>query len=123
MAGILIVEDTAAVRGLFRTILEQAGHTVREASTGSEGIKLFRETSVDLVITDIYMPDGDGLEVITKLRQEPRASKIIATSGRLGRDEMLSAAQVLGADMTLPKPVTMAELLTAVETLLGGTAA
>ena len=123
MAGILIIEDTGAVRGLFRAILEKAEHTIREASTGSEGIKVFRETPVDLVITDIYMPDGDGLEVITKLRQETRASKIIAISGRLGMDEMLSAAQVLGADMTLPKPVTADELLTAVETLLGGTAA
>ena len=119
MASILIIEDTEAVRGLFRAILEQAGHVVREASHGVEGIRLFRQAPTDLVITDIYMPDGDGLEVIRQLRQECPALKILAVSGRTGQDEILSAAKLLGADGLLLKPVGVEELRTAVANLFG----
>jgi CheY-like chemotaxis protein len=119
MASILIIEDTVAVRVVFRAILEQAGHVVREASHGREGIHLFRQAPTDLVITDIYMPDGDGLEVITHLRQAYHAVKILAISGRAGQECMLSVAARLGADGMLPKPVSMDALLTAVAKLLG----
>jgi CheY-like chemotaxis protein len=121
MASILIIDDMESVRGLFRDILQQAGHVVCEASTGSEGIRLFREAPTDVVITDIYMPEGDGLEVTTQLRQQCPALKIIAISGRGGTDEMLSAAKLMGADLILPKPVPMQKLLTAVEQLLDET--
>jgi CheY-like chemotaxis protein len=119
MASILIIEDTVAVRVLFRAILEQAGHVVCEASTGSEGIRLFRAAPTDVVITDIYMPDGDGLEVITHLRQAYHAVKILAISGRAGQECMLSVATRLGADGMLAKPVSLDALLTAVTKLLG----
>jgi CheY-like chemotaxis protein len=119
MASILIIEDTEAVRTLFHAILEQAGHVVREASHGVEGIRLFRRSPTDVVITDIYMPDGDGLEVIRQLRHEFPALKILAVSGRGGQEEMLSAAKLLGADGILLKPVGVEELLTAVANLLG----
>ena len=119
MAHILLIEDTEAVRGLFRAILEQAGYLVREASTGSEGIRLFRERPSDVVITDMYMPDGDGFEVMRTLRREVPPPKIIVISGRLSKGEFLSAAKLLGADLVLPKPVTRDELLTAVETVFG----
>lgn len=119
MASILIIEDTEAVRGLFRMILEQAGHVVHEASNGREGVRQFRQAQTDVVITDIYMPDGDGLEVITQLRQEFPTLKILAVSGRAGQEEMLSAAKLLGADGILPKPLGVEALLTAVANLFG----
>jgi DNA-binding response OmpR family regulator len=119
MAAILIIEDTEAVRGLFRAILEQAGHMVREASHGMEGIRLFHQAPTDLVITDIYMPEDDGLEVIRQLRQECPVLKILAVSGRTGQNEILTAAKLLGADDILAKPVRVEELLTAVANLLG----
>jgi len=119
MAHILLIEDTESVRGLFRRILEQAGYVVREASTGAEGIRLFRERPSDVVITDMYMPDGDGFEVMRTLRREVPVPKIIVISGRSSKGELLSAAKLLGADLVLPKPVTMDELLTAVETAFG----
>jgi CheY-like chemotaxis protein len=115
MAHILLIEDTEAVRGLFRTVLEQAGYVVHEASTGTEGIRLFRESPSDVVITDMYMPDGDGFDVISTLRREDPAPKIIVISGRSSKGEILSAAKLMGADLVLPKPVTMDDLLTAVK--------
>jgi DNA-binding response OmpR family regulator len=118
MADILLIEDTEAVRGLFRAILEQAGHVVREASTGSEGIRFFREHPADVVITDMYMPDGDGFDVMNILRCEVTVPKIIVVSGRSGQDEILTAAKLMGADLSLGKPVTKDQLLKAVETVL-----
>ncbi len=118
MAQILLIEDTEAVRGLFRAILEQAGHVVREASTGSEGIRVFREHPADVVITDMYMPDGDGFDVMNILRCEVTMPKIIVVSGRSGQEEILTAAKHMGADLALGKPVTMDQLVQAVETVL-----
>ncbi len=118
MARILLIDDTDAVRGLFRAVLEQAGHVVREARNGSEGIRVFRDTPADVVITDIYMPNGDGFEVMTTLGRELPVPKLIAISGQSGTGDMLSAAKLLGADLILPKPVSMNDLLAAVETVL-----
>ena len=120
MASILLIEDTVAVRALFRTILESGGHRVREASHGSEGVREFRKCPTEVVITDIYMPDGDGLEVICQLRRDCPAVKILAVSGRIGPDEMLSTAQLLGANGSLPKRVGVQDLLTAVANLVSG---
>ncbi len=119
MVHILLIEDTEAVRGLFRAILEQAGYVVREASTGSEGIRHFHENPSDVVITDMYMPNGDGFDVIGALRREDPAPKIIVMSGQSSKGEILSAAKLMGADLILAKPVPMDELLNAVETVLG----
>lgn len=118
MIHILLIEDTEAVRGPFRVILEQAGYVVREASTGSEGIRLFHESPSDVVITDMYMPDGDGFDVMSALRREVSVPKIIVLSGQASKAEILSAAKLMGADLVLAKPVTMDELLKAVETVL-----
>jgi CheY-like chemotaxis protein len=64
MASILLIEDDEAVRGIFRAILEPIGYCIQEASTGWEGIRRFRESPADLVMTDMDMPHGDGPEVI-----------------------------------------------------------
>lgn len=114
---ILLIDDTEEVRRLFRMVLEQAGYAVREASSGSEGIRLFRESPSDIVITDMYMPDGDGFDVLRTLRSEVLVPKIIVLSGQLGQTEMLSAAKFMGADLVLPKPVAIEALLMAVKTV------
>ena len=119
MAHILLIDDTEAVRGLFRAILEEAGHLVRDASSGSEGIRLFRERPSDVVITDIYMPGGDGFEVMNALRRAIPLPRIIGISGGFSKEEILNAADLMGADLVLAKPVTMDALLKAVETVLG----
>ena len=118
MAHILLIEDTEAVRGLFRAILEQAGHVTSEASAGSEGIRLFREHPADVVITDMYMSNGDGFDVISTLRREVPVPKIIVVSGK-SSDDLLTAAKLIGSDLVLTKPVTMDQLLKAVQTVLG----
>ena len=119
MAHILLIEDTEDVRGVLRAILEQAGYVVREASTGAEGLRLFRESPSDVVITDMYMPDGDGFDVMSTLRREVPVPKIIALSGQSSKAEILSAAKLMGADLVIAKPVTMDELLKAVEAVFG----
>lgn len=118
MARILLIDDMDAVRGLFRAVLEQAGHVVQDACNGSEGIRLFRGTPADVVITDMYMPDGDGFDVIRQVRAQIPAVKILAISGRITVDQMLSAATLMGADQALPKPVEADALVAAVASLL-----
>ena len=118
MAHILLIEDSEVVRDLFRVFLEQPGYVVRAASTGSEGMRLFREHPADVVITDLYMPDGDGFDVLNILRCEVPVPKIIVVSGRSGQDEILTAAKLMGADLALGKPVSMDQLLKAVESVL-----
>ncbi|MBA3754626.1 MAG: response regulator transcription factor [Nitrospira sp.] len=90
-----------------------------EASNGNEGIRLFHEAPTDVVITDMYMPYPDGLEVIRKLRAHFPALKILAVSGTDGPGGMLTAPKAMGADEILPKPLGVEELLTAVSNLCG----
>jgi CheY-like chemotaxis protein len=99
--------------------LEAGGHPVeiREAATGAEVLRLVREGGVDLVITDLIMPEKEGIETIQTLRGESPALPIIAISGSL-HPEYLQMARVLGADATLQKPLTSKDLLAAVFELL-----
>ncbi len=120
VASILVIEDDEAVRGLFRAILEPVGYLIQEASTGWEGIRRFRESPADLVMTDIDMPHGDGVDIIRQLRADYPAVKILAVSGSKGADELRSEAQHLGADAMLPKPVGVDELRVAVALSLHG---
>ena len=113
--SILIVDDDEQLRTLFRKVLEEAGYLVFEAPTGQEGLRLFRQTPTALVITDLLMPDMDGLEVTMALRCESPTVKIIAMTGGSGRRDFLDLAKPLGAHRTMKKPITMAELLQAVE--------
>lgn len=118
MASVLLIEDTVAVRVIFRAILESDGHCVREAADGMEGIHEFRRRPAELVVTDLYMPDGDGIELIRCVRRDCPTVKILAVSGGLGMDGLLHAARLLGADGALAKPVGMEAFLQAVRTLL-----
>jgi len=122
MAKILILEDDRSLRKAFRGILESAGHEVLEAEDGEAGLRLFRETPADLVITDLIMPKKEGIETILELRDKYSDSlKIIAMSGGgLGDPEKyLRTAKTLGADLALVKPISRKVLLDAVDDVLG----
>lgn len=122
MANILIMDDEEPIRSIVRQMLERAGHTVREAADGAEGVALFRTSRPDLVITDILMPNKGGLLAIKEIRQLDPGAKILAISGggKDGRLNFLSTARTFEGLETLRKPFTRAELLAAVNGLLGG---
>jgi YesN/AraC family two-component response regulator len=84
MASIFLIEHDEAVREVLRIGLMAAGYSVREAVNGRQGINSFRKAPADLVITDIYMPDRDGLDVIEALRRTHPTVKILAISGASG---------------------------------------
>ena len=121
MALILAIDDEASMRRLVRRALEGAGHTVMEAANGRDGIALLRARPADLVITDIVMPEMEGIETIRTIRREFSALRIIAISGggsAEGSAIFLDAAAKFGADMVLSKPFRAAELVAAVEAVL-----
>jgi two-component system, chemotaxis family, chemotaxis protein CheY len=118
---ILVIEDNEALRRTIVRTLTDLGHEVREAPDGSVGIRLFRENQVDLVITDLFMPEKEGLETIMELKHSFPCIKILAISGedRFGeKNGYLRVAQLLGARVTLEKPFNREELLNAVKAAL-----
>ncbi len=123
MACILVIDDNDELRVTLREILEGTGYEVREASNGREGIARCQAHAIALVITDLLMPEQEGLETIKELRAMAPPPKIIAMSGggETGRLNFLQAAAVLGANRTLQKPIRARDLLTTVQDLLAET--
>ena len=117
---ILVIDDDEQMRILLRQVMEWAGYEVIEAADGREGMLKQRKQPADLVITDLIMPEQEGLETITSLKKEYPQVKIIAISGggRIGPDAYLPAAQELGADRVFSKPFDVRELATCVRELL-----
>ena len=121
MARILLIDDDDQFRTLLRKMLEKAGYDdIEEANDGRIGVKLFRQRSFDLVITDIIMPDKEGIETIIELTDDYPQIKIIAMSGggRIGPQDYLETAKRLGASRTLAKPFNYSELIDTVHELL-----
>jgi len=120
-ARILIMDDDAQIREMLRQLLERAGYEVAEAPDGRQGIRLYRQAPADLVITDIIMPEKEGLETIRELLRDFPDVKILAISGggRVLADEYLRLAKQFGAERTLAKPFDQKELLEAVHELVG----
>jgi two-component system response regulator (stage 0 sporulation protein F) len=114
MASILVIDDESAVRTFLRTALEGAGYEVIEASNGLIGLYVYRHRPIDLVITDLYMPEKNGLDMILELTREFLNAKVIAISGVAGGQNGLDVAKLLGARQTFQKPFSMPELLSAV---------
>lgn len=121
MSAILLVDDESDVREMIRVSLEKNKYTVIEACNGKEAIAKFKPSLVDVVITDILMPEEDGLEVIMKLKELKPEIKIIAISGggKAGPNNYLSLARALGADFSFGKPFSVKELLLRVRELTG----
>ncbi len=119
---ILVIDDEAEICELTKLLLQRNGHEVLVATDGNLAIRLFNEQIFDLVITDILMPDCDGLEVIAELRRKHPAVRIIASSGggRVSSDSYLHIARKTGAHALLAKPFTLSELHASVATAMQG---
>lgn len=117
-ASILIVDDEDAVRRCLRAVLEEAGYSVAEAANGRQAIEELQRTTPSLVITDLVMPEFEGIEMIQALRRDHPSIGIIAISGA-GEGRYLPMARLLGADATLPKPASPEQVLAEVERILG----
>ena len=121
-AHILIADDEELVRLTLQKILEKADHQVRVVGNGVEAIKYCETNDPDLLITDIVMPDMEGIETITRLRRDKPHMKIIAMSGggRVGNFDFLEIAKKLGADLALKKPFVPSDVRDAVSKVVNG---
>ena len=120
MASILLIDDDPQIVALLTEVLAHHGHDVITAADGRTGLRLAAEHHPDLLITDIFLPEIDGLEVIWRLRDKP-GLKMIALSGggRLGDLGFLTHARLFGAIQTMAKPLDLDALVRLVDELLG----
>jgi len=108
---ILVIDDEPAIRDFVRFALEGVGYAVLEAENGRKGIEEFERNHVDVIITDLVMPEKEGLETIIKLKADRSDLKIIAISGVANSDMYLKMAGGLGAHETLQKPFNKNQVL------------
>lgn len=122
MANILLVDDEPLVVETLSNAITSKGHTVVTAANGVEGMKKFSEGKYDLVITDIIMPDKEGIELIMEMKRLAPGVKIVAISGggRTGNVEFLKMATKLGAVASLKKPIRLAEFYAVLSQNLDG---
>jgi CheY-like chemotaxis protein len=120
MARILLIDDDTEVRTALSLILNRFGHKVIEARDGKEGMELFLGANADVVITDIVMPEKEGLEVLKEMRQMRPLVKVIAISGggRTNPTDYLRMAKFLGAVKVLAKPISIEVLISALSEIL-----
>ncbi len=121
MANILVVDDEDNVRYVIKETLEQDEHAVLEASTGSEALKVFESSAVELVITDLVMPDKNGIDLILELKNRYPDVRILAISGGggvNGRFDYIPIAELIGAKSVMRKPFNLRDLRGAVNNLL-----
>jgi CheY-like chemotaxis protein len=120
MPGILLVEDDKELREMLKMSLLRRSFTVLEAENGKDAITHFKPLITDLVVTDLIMPEEDGLKVVIKLRELKPSLKIIAISGggKVGPGSYLNLAKALGADAIYSKPFSINDLILKIEQLL-----
>ena len=120
MSRILVVDDDAQVRELICAILATCEYDIAEATNGKSAVRMYREQPFDMVITDLVMPDMEGIELIGELRKIDQNVKVIAISGGFlaASDTYLKTAKLMGAQHTLPKPFDTDELLSVVAAVL-----
>jgi DNA-binding response OmpR family regulator len=120
MSVILIIEDDRELREMLKTALLKKDYNVLEADNGKEALIHFKPGVTDLVITDLIMPEEDGLKVLIKIREIKKSIKIIAISGggKAGPGNYLDLAKALGADAVFSKPFSVNDLLLKIEDLL-----
>jgi DNA-binding NtrC family response regulator len=117
---ILIVDDDASIRRTLHLMLSKAGYDVIQAADGSEAVRLWREHGGDLVITDLHMPEKDGIQTIIELLSHTPGIRIIAMSGggQTKRLNLLGNMALLGSILTVEKPFTLDEMISAVSRAL-----
>ena len=115
---ILVVDDEPEIRELLTIILESAGNTVVSAQNGFEALKVMGDLPVEVVMTDLLMPERDGLEFITDLRKKFPKVRIVAMSGggHIGQEAYLRIAKGFGAHVLLEKPFDQSQIFGAIET-------
>jgi len=120
MSGILLVEDDKDLREMLKASLIRRKYKVIEAENGKDAISHFKPLITDIIITDLIMPDEDGLKVIIKLKELKPTLKIIAISGggKAGPGSYLNLAKALGADAIFSKPFSVIDLISKIEQLL-----
>ncbi|MEN8157201.1 MAG: response regulator [Bacteroidota bacterium] len=120
MQKILIIDDESNILMMLKKMLEQSGYEIELAANGVEGIEMFKKSRADLVITDIIMPEKEGLETIREMRRIKSDLKIIAMSGggKVSADSYLEIARIFGASKIISKPFTKQEMVLAVDELL-----
>jgi CheY-like chemotaxis protein len=122
MAKILVIDDDVVVRETLMLILEDKGYEVVSAEDGERGLSVFRSEAPDLVITDIIMPEKEGIQTIREIRALRPLAKIVAISGggRIGNTDFLRIAQQLGAVDVISKPFDPDEFVERIDRCLGG---
>lgn len=120
MAHILIIDDEEAIRDMLQLFFNSKGFSTATAANGRIGLQRFDEEPPDLLITDLLMPEMDGMEVLMQMRKRSRSLPIIVISGGMSNSSinLLPMAARLGACRTLEKPIDLNELLEIIETLL-----
>lgn len=116
--SILVADDEEEIRQLLETWLKPLGHAVLTARNGTEGLKLLRTHRVDLAVTDVLMPDGDGPTLIAGLKQLQPAARVLAISGGgryMTSEEYLKIASGFGADGAIMKPFNRGQFLEAID--------
>jgi two-component system response regulator (stage 0 sporulation protein F) len=111
---ILIIDDEEIVRVVLSSALKAAGYEVVVAANGRQGLELYRHRPTDLIITDIAMPELNGLSMILDLTRQFLRAKVIALSRVGGEKNVWDVGKLLGARLTIPKPFNMPQLLGAV---------
>jgi len=119
MKKILVIDDEPHILLMLKKMLERAGFEIDIASNGKEGLELFRKYPTDLVITDIIMPEKEGLETIREMKRLQPGLKIIAMSGggKITADNYLQTAKLFGASRIIEKPFTQQQMVDAVKDL------
>jgi CheY-like chemotaxis protein len=120
MPKVLFVDDDPAVRALVRQMLERVGYEVEVAGDGAAAVSAFRSRPADVVVCDLFMPEMNGIEVMTELAREFMGVRVVAVSGGgfEGRVDLLPAARLLGARAVLKKPFDRDTLVRAVRDAL-----
>ena len=119
---VLLIDDEPMVRKIVRKMLERAGHEVVDVENGRAGLDRLERAPFDLIVTDIIMPDVEGIEVLMTVRERHPSIAAVAMSGggRMGNVDFLEVARKLGAAATLEKPFTQDALLKAIDQSCGG---
>ncbi len=122
MARVLIIDDDPKILLSVSEILEEEGHEVREAGDGKSALELVADGAPDLIVSDMYMPEMDGIELLIRLQTEHPGTPLVAMSGGgyMAKEELLRNASMLGAVDVLEKPFTIEQLLDVVNRALAG---
>lgn len=122
MAKILVIDDDEQMRVMLEEMLKRANHEVVLACDGNEGMALYKESPTDVIITDLVMPNKNGIDLILDMQIQFPDAKVIAISGGggvAGRFDYLAVSKMLNAGPILKKPFTWKELQDAVDEVLG----